>query len=120
MEINYDINYTKSFTRYSGTRNSIESLSHNGSISLFPIERLAITTKYNYTHQQITTSQYKNMALFDASVQYKMKPVTIKLELNNLLNTRHYAYTVFDTVNTYSYDYNLCGRTIMLTLLINK
>jgi len=120
MEINYDINYTKSFTRYSGTRNSIESLSHDGSISLFPIERLAITTKYNYIHQQITTSQYKNMALFDASVQYKMKPVTIKLELNNLLNTRHYAYTVFDTVNTYSYDYNLCGRTIMLSLLINK
>ena len=120
MSINYDINYTKSFTRYSGTRNSIESLSHDGSISLFPWDRLAITTKYNYIHQQITTSQYKNMALFDASAQLKMKPVTIKLELNNLLNTRHYAYTIFDTVNIYSYDYNLCGRTIMLSLLINK
>ena len=31
-----------------------------------------------------------------------------------LLNQRHYAYTVFDGINTYAYDYGLCGRTIML------
>jgi len=120
MEINYNINYCKSLTHYSGTRNGIESLSHNGSLSLFPTKRLAITTKYDYIHQQITTTQYKDMTLFDASAQYKMKSVIIKIELNNLLNTRHYTYTAFDAVNIYSYDYNLCGRTIMLHLLINK
>ena len=40
--------------------------------------------------------------------------LVLRLELDNLLNQRHYAYTVFDGINTYTYDYGLCGRTIML------
>ena len=31
-----------------------------------------------------------------------------------LLNQRHYAYTIFNGINTYTYDYTLCGRTVML------
>ena len=31
-----------------------------------------------------------------------------------LLNQRSYSYTVFDGINTYTYDYTLCGRTMML------
>ena len=33
-------------------------------------------------------------------------------KLTNLLNQRNYSYTVFDGINTYTYDYGLCGRTI--------
>jgi len=36
----------------------------------------------------------------------------IRLELDNLLNQRHYAYTIFNGINTYTYT--LCGRTIMM------
>ena len=35
-------------------------------------------------------------------------------QLDNLLNQRHYAYTIFNGINTYTYDYTLCGRTAML------
>ena len=38
----------------------------------------------------------------------------LRLELTNLLNQRNYSYTVFDGINTYTYDYTLCGRTMML------
>ena len=38
----------------------------------------------------------------------------LRLELDNLLNQRHYAYTIFNGINTYTYDYTLCGRTVML------
>ena len=38
----------------------------------------------------------------------------IRLELDNLLNQRHYAYTIFNGINTYIYDYILCGRTVMM------
>ena len=37
-----------------------------------------------------------------------------RLELDTLLNQRHYAYTIFNGINTYTYDYTLCGRTVML------
>ena len=61
-----------------------------------------------------TTDQYKRMSLFNASAQYKWKRLVLRLELDNLLNQRHYAYTVFDGINTYSFDYALCGRTVLL------
>ena len=53
------------------------------------------------------------MSLFNASAQYKLKKAVLRLELTNLLNQRSYAYTVYDGVNTYSYDYGLCGRTAL-------
>lgn len=30
------------------------------------------------------------------------------------MNQRHYAYTIFNGINTCTYDYTLCGRTVML------
>jgi len=29
-------------------------------------------------------------------------------------NQRHYAYTILNGINTYTYDYTLCGRTAIL------
>ena len=53
-------------------------------------------------------------AMLNASAQYKWKRLVLCLELDNLLNQRHYAYTIFNGINTYTYDYALCGRTAML------
>ena len=65
---------------------------------------------------QLTTDQYKHMSLFNASAQYKWKQCVLRLELTNLLNQRSYSYTVFDGINTYTYDYGLCGRTVLMRL----
>ena len=65
---------------------------------------------------QLTTDQYKHMSLFNASAQYKWKQCVLRLELDNLLNQRSYSYTVFDGINTYTYDYGLCGRTALMRL----
>ena len=88
----------------------------SGSVSLhiFPIATLDISLDYDHVRRQITTDQYKRMSLFNASAQYKWKRLVLRLELDNLLNQRSYAYTVFDGINTYTYDYGLCGRTAML------
>lgn len=54
------------------------------------------------------------ITIINASAQYKFKRLVLRLELDNLLNQRSYAYTVFDGINTYSFDYGLCGRTALL------
>ena len=64
--------------------------------------------------RQLTADQCKRMSLFNASAQYKCKRLVLRLELDNLLNQRHYAYTIFNGINNYTYDYALCGRTVML------
>jgi len=59
------------------------------------------------------------MPLFNASAQYKWKQCVLRLELTNLLNQRSYSYTLFNGINTYTYDYGLCGRTAMLRVTFN-
>ena len=113
LELKYDINYGWSQSRYADNKNDVTSLTHSGAIHVFPIAVLDISLDYDHVRRQITTNQYKNMSLFNASAQYKLKKAVLRLELTNLLNQRSYAYTVYDGVNTYSYDYGLCGRTAL-------
>ena len=114
LELRYDIRYGWSRSRYSEESNTVTSLTHSGAIHVFPIATLDISLDYDHVRRQITTDQYKRMSLFNASAQYKWKRLVLRLELDNLLNQRSYAYTVFDGINTYTYDYGLCGRTAML------
>ena len=114
LELRYDIRYGWSRTRYSEESNTTTSLTHSGAVHVFPIATLDLSLDYDHVRRQITTDQYKNMSLFNASAQYKWKQCVLRLELTNLLNQRSYAYTLFDGINTYTYDYALCGRTAML------
>ena len=124
LELRYDINYGWSRSRYSEERNTVTSLTHSGAIHVFPIATLDLSVDYDHVRRQIPSpigggqegAQYKRMSLFNASAQYKWKQCVLRLELDNLLNQRHYAYTVFDGINTYTYDYGLCGRTALMRL----
>lgn len=113
LELRYDIRYGWSRSRYSEESNTVTSLTHSGAIHVFPIATLDLSLDYDHVRRQITTYQYKRMSLFNASAQYKWKQCVLRLELTNLLNQRSYSYTVFDGINTYTYDYGLCGRTAM-------
>ena len=114
LELRYDINYGWSRSRYSEESNTTTSLSHSGAVHIFPIAAFDLSLDYDHVRRQLTADQYKHMSLFNASAQYKWKRLVLRLELTNLLNQRHYAYTIFDGINTYTYDYGLCGRTIMM------
>jgi hypothetical protein len=114
LELRYDIRYGWSRSRYSEESNTVTSLTHSGAIHVFPIAALDISLDYDHVRRQITTDTYKRMSLFNASAQYKWKQCVLRLELTNLLNQRNYSYTVFDGINTYTYDYTLCGRTALL------
>ena len=114
LELRYDIRYAWSRCRSSEESNTTTSLTHSGAIHVFPIATLDLSLDYDHVRRQITTDQYKRMSLFNASAQYKWKQCVLRLELTNLLNQRHYAYTLFNGINTYTYYYALCGRTVML------
>ena len=114
LELRYDIRYGWSRSRYSEESNTVTSLTHSGAIHVFPIATLDLSLDYDHVRRQITTDQYKRMSLFNASAQYKWKQCVLRLELTNLLNQRSYSSTVFDGINTYTYDYGLCGRTAMI------
>ena len=114
LELRYDINYGWSRSRYSEKSNTTTSISHSGAVHIFPIATLDLLLDYDHVRRQLTADQYKRMSLFNASAQYKCKRLVLRLELDNLMNQRHYAYTIFNGINTYTCDYTLCGRTVML------
>ena len=114
LELRYDVNYGWSRSRYSEKSNTTTSLSHSGAVHIFPIANLDLSLDYDHVRRQLTADQYKRMSLFNASAQYKRKRLVLRLELDNLLNQRHYAYTLFNGINTYTYDYTLCGRTVVV------
>lgn len=114
LELRYDINYGWSRSRYSEKSNTTTSRSHSGAVHIFPIASLDLSLDYEHVRRQLTADQFKRMSLFNASAQYKRKRLVLRLELDNLLNQRRYAYTLFNGVNTYTYDYTLCGRTVVL------
>ena len=113
MELQYNIDYGWSKSKYSDTSNITTSLSHSGAVHVFPISTLDISLDYDYVRRQISSDKYKNMSLFNAAVQYKLKQLVLRLELTNLFNQRNYSYTLFDGINSYTFDYGLCGRTLM-------
>ena len=104
---------------------ALTSLTHSGAVHVFPIATLDLSLDYDHVRRQISSpmgggqegAQYKHISLFNASAQYKWKQCVLRLELTNLLNQRSYAYTLFDGINTYTYDYALCGRTALLRVL---
>lgn len=114
LELRYDINYGWSRSRYSEKSNTTTSRSHSGAVHIFPIASLDLSLDYEHVRRQLTADQFKRMSLFNASAQYKRKRLVLRLELDNLLNQRHYAYTLFNGINTYTYAYTLCGRTVVL------
>ncbi len=111
LDLCYYIRFGWSRSRYSDEGNTVTSLTHRGAIHVFCITALDFSLDYNLVYHQITTGTYKRMSLFNASAQYKWKQCVLCLELTNILNRRNCSYTVFDGINTYTYNYGLCGRT---------
>ena len=116
LELRYDIKYGWAQSRYSDESNTTTSLSYSGAVHIFPIAALDLSLDYNHVRRQLTADQHKSMSLFNAFAQYKWKRLVLRLELDNFLNQRHYAYTIFNGINTYTYEYTLCGRMAMLRL----
>jgi len=120
IELKYDCAFERNRTTYNDISKTQTSFDQEAELHIFPVSMLDISAKYNYTRQEVASNQYTSLSLLGASVQWKyMKTNVFRFELNNLFNQRHYAYAVFDGVNTFSYDQYLCGRNIMFSVMMN-
>ena len=116
LEVSYDANCSWSRTSYTNCRNVLTAFSHTGKVSLFPVPALELSAGCDYMRHQIAQGEYRHISLFNASAQYKHRKFLLNLDLENLLDQRRYAYTVYDGVNAFSYDFGMCGRTVMARL----
>ena len=120
LELDYRGSFARTFSHYLQTRQSYVSQSHQLKLSVFPGKGWEVKLASDITHREITEGSYKTLSLFDAGVHYKFKSFRLGLEVNNLLNQKQYAYTVFNGLDKFSYQYQLRGREVLLSFLFTQ
>lgn len=115
LEINAKGDYGKDWSRTVDSKQSSDNLRCTGSVAVFPMPKLEIRSTYNFMHNMVEPSKYKDSSMLSASVQYKAKHAIWKLSGDNLLNVRQYTRTSFMDTDRFVHTTNLVGRTVMLT-----
>ena len=107
VEIDYSLHYNQSRQRSLSYTNSNHQQTHAFRVRYNPIEKWFVYANFDYNRFELSPGRYINMQFVDAGVRYKNKKSEVELKLNNLLNTREYAYTVFSDLDSFSYMYQL-------------
>lgn len=116
LEISYRYNLSLSRLRSSGTTSLISTQSHRGSLLLRITPNLIWTTSARAVYSKGYQGERNHVTRLDSELTYQLRSVRLTLSVNNLLDQQTYRHTVFDAVNTYTYDYQLRPRSIVLSL----
>ena len=116
IELDYDGNLTMNRMKYNNISEDLLSHSHSFKLNLFPFKGFQINMGADILWKELSESVSKSISLLDLGMSYKFSYYRIGINLNNILNTRHYSYTIFSGINKFNYDYSLRGREILLSL----
>ena len=116
LEIDYSGEFTQTSAGYDSVRKHYLSQSHDIALKLLPGDTFQFTAGAEISRHQLTDNLTKTMALLDCGLSFRHRSLQVSLDLRNLLNQKSYTYTIYSTVNTFTYDYRLRGRELILTL----
>ena len=116
LELDYSGEFSRTSSSYDSVRKHYLSQSHDIVLKLLPGDSFQFTAGAEISRHQITDDLTKTMALLDCGLSFRHRSMQLSLDLRNLLNQRSYSYTIYSTVNTFTYDYRLRGRELIMTL----
>ena len=102
--------------KFNNISEELLSHSHSFKLNLFPFKGFHVKMGADILWKELSESVAKSISLLDLGMSYKFSYFRIGIDLNNILNTRQYAYTIFSGINKFNYDYSLRGREILLSL----
>lgn len=117
----YDLTFQRSMMRRHEAKSSSDNWKQQARAIYTFRPSFLVNLSGEWQRNSLPAGGRKSFAFFDAAMEYKFsKPkLRLRLELNNLLNTRTYSYTVYDALNTYAYNYRLNGREYLLTIVLH-
>lgn len=118
LEFNYSGDISKTMSKYGGTAKSYGSRNHEMSLRLSPVQSLIFSAAAEISRKQLADDVYKTMTLLDFGLSWKHKAWRLSLDLRNALDARSYSYTIYDSVNTFTYEYALRGREVVFTAIL--
>lgn len=95
----------------------IRNVSHNGKINYYPHKKLTFVFNIEHQYNSVANKRYTTFA--DAKAVFKHRGLDYEFEYNNIFNSKQYISTVYNTVNTYYYSYNLRPASVLLNIRFN-
>ena len=120
IELDYDGNMTTSHIKYENIANSLMSHSHCLKLNLFPFKGFQVKMGADILWKELSENVSKTIGLLDLGMSYKFSYYRIGIDMNNILNSRHYSYTIFSGINQFSYDYSLRGREVLISFSFTR
>lgn len=118
LELNYSGDFSRTSSRYEGVAKSYDSRSHEMSIRVSPAQSLILSAATEITRKQLTDDVFKTKTLLDFGLVWKHKAWKLSLDLRNALDQRSYSYTLYDSINTFTYEYALRGREVVFAAVL--
>lgn len=116
FELDYSGEISKTFLSYEGVKRSYWSQVHKISLKITPVQSLIFSASSDIVKKDIAQGLTKTMALLDFDITLLLKAFRLNLSLQNALNQDSYSYSIYSSINTYTYNYRLRGRELLFTL----
>ena len=99
---------------------SFLSQTHDINLILQPVTNLQFKAMADISTKEMYQDLTKTMAIFDAGVSYRHRALRFSIDMRNIFNQQYYSYTIFNTMNTYTYSYHMRGRELLFTVSLTK
>lgn len=120
VELDYSGFFSKTYLDYESVKKNYWSQIHQIVLKILPVQSFQIMAKSDIIKKEITTDISKTMTLLDFGLSYKHKAMRLELNLRNALNQQSYSYTIYNSINTYTYDYRLRGRELVFSFILTR
>lgn len=78
--------------------------------------KIELNTQLEYLYNEITKDLSFDLLFANIGAKYKHKDMEYTISLNNIFNKKEYSYTIYNALDTYSYNYKLRPLNILTTV----
>lgn len=110
VELAYNGMFAKTYLCTDYQKNSYLSQQHKVALKIMPFEGFTFESSVDIVKNELTKDVTKTMSLLDMGMSCQKKAVKVSLGIRNILNQHQYGYTIYNSVNTFTYNYQLRGR----------
>jgi hypothetical protein len=99
------------------TKTAVNQISQQLKGYLFPHKNLKFKAQAEYLYNEIAASVHSQSVFMDMEVNYTHKQLEFTLAWNNILNQKEYAYTLYNGLDTYQYNYRLRPQNLLASII---
>lgn len=110
---------SSAFSKGTSLDNKRNNLLNRFTMDVSATSKLLFEFAGDYFHNQQSEDTYKDCFLLDSKVKYTLgKKVDLQLLVSNIMNTKTYSYSIYDTLSRIESVRYLRGREIMLSICL--